>query len=105
MSSAKAAAGAGGLSGAAAPDMGVRVRYLSAIREKAGTRSDDLRLPAGSTLASVAAWVAAHRGITLPAPAVMSTLNGYGWSQLSAGLATELREGDEVALFPLLSGG
>jgi molybdopterin converting factor small subunit len=35
----------------------------------------------------------------------MSTLNGRGWAQLPEGMATALAEGDEIALFPLLSGG
>jgi len=49
--------------------------------------------------------VKVNRGIALPTPEVMSTLNGHGLGQLPAGLATELHEGDEIALFPLLSGG
>ena len=83
----------------------VSVRYLSAVREQAGTRRDELRLPAGSTLAAAAEWVRTHRGLEAPGPGLMSTLNGHGWAQLPAGLATELHEGDEIALFPLLSGG
>jgi molybdopterin converting factor small subunit len=83
----------------------VRVRYLSAVREKTGTREDHLRLPAGSPLSAVAGWLHRTYGITVPGPALMSTLNGYGWNQVPRGLATELHEGDEIALFPLLSGG
>jgi molybdopterin converting factor small subunit len=83
----------------------VRVRYFSAVRETSGTQQDEVRLPAGSTLAALASWISENRGMSLPAPAVMTTLNGYGWSQLPAGMGTELHEGDEVALFPLLSGG
>ena len=41
----------------AAAALVVRVRYLSAIREKTGKRSDDLHLPAGSTLADVSRWL------------------------------------------------
>ena len=85
--------------------MTVRVRYLSALREKAGTRRDDLALPAGGTLAAAAEWIRSNRGIEVPGPALMSTLNGHGWAQLPDGLATVLSEGDEIALFPLLSGG
>ncbi len=83
----------------------VRVRYLSAVREKTGTRADELRLPEGSTLASVAGWLKDTYSLTVPGPDLMSTLNGYGWNQVPDGLATRLREGDEIALFPLLSGG
>ena len=87
------------------PTVAVSIRYLSAVREQSGTRMDALALPAGSTLASVAEWLREHRGIAAPGPALMSTLNGHGWSQLPNRLATEMREGDEIALFPLLSGG
>lgn len=85
--------------------MTVAIRYLSALRETAGTRRDDLRLPVGSTLAAAADWVRAHRGLEVPGPSVMSTLNGHGWNQLRAGLSTVLNDGDEIALFPLISGG
>ena len=85
--------------------MTVRVRYLSALREKTGKRQDDVDLPAGSTLADVAAWLKRTYGISAPDPEMMSTLNGQGWNQVPQGLATALKEGDEVALFPLLSGG
>jgi molybdopterin converting factor small subunit len=83
----------------------VSVRYLSAVREQAGKRRDELRLPPGSTLAAAAEWIRAARGLEVPGPALMSTLNGRGWTQLPEGMATVLREGDEIALFPLISGG
>ena len=96
---------AGHAAGVGAAPVAVSVRYLSAIREKAGTRRDDLSLPAGATLADAAAWIRGHRAIEVPGPGLMGTLNGHGWTQLSAGTATVLNEGDEIALFPLLSGG
>ena len=83
----------------------VHIRYLSAIREKTGKRLDELELPLGSTLTAVAEWLKRTYGIAVPDPSLMSTLNGYGWNQAPRGLATELKEGDEIALFPLLSGG
>jgi molybdopterin converting factor small subunit len=86
-------------------DVTVKVRYLSAVRERTGTRQDNVRLPAGSTLAAVAGWLRLTYGIAVPDPSLMSTLNGYGWNQVPQGLATEMRDGDEIALFPLLSGG
>jgi molybdopterin converting factor small subunit len=94
-----AAAGAGGAG------LSVSIRYLSAVREQAGRRRDEVRLPPGSTLVAAAEWVRVHRGIEVPGPALMSTLNGHGWAQLPEGMATTLAEGDEIALFPLLSGG
>jgi molybdopterin converting factor small subunit len=84
----------------------VRIRYLSAIREKTGgRRQDELSLPHGSTLLSVADWLQKSYSMSVPGPLLMSTINGYGWNQVPGGLATELHEGDEIALFPLLSGG
>ncbi len=83
----------------------IHIRYLSAVRDKTGRRSDELTLPAGSTLASVASWLAATYALEVPGPSLMSTLNGRGWSQVPQGLATELHDGDEIALFPMLSGG
>ena len=84
----------------------VHVRYLSAVREKTGgRRQDELSLPAGSTLTTVADWLQKSYGMTVPGPSLMSTINGYGWNQVPGGLATELQQGDEIALFPLLSGG
>jgi molybdopterin converting factor small subunit len=91
--------------GADGAGLSVSIRYLSAVREQAGTRRDEVLLPPGSTLAAAADWIRAHRGIEVPAPALMSTLNGHGWAQLPEGLATVLSEGDEIALFPLISGG
>ena len=83
----------------------VSVRYLSAVREQAGTKRDEVRLPPGSTLAAAVDWIRTTRGLEVPGPGLMSTLNGYGWTQLQNGMATVLHEGDEIALFPLISGG
>jgi molybdopterin converting factor small subunit len=83
----------------------VNVRYLSAVRDTTGKRVDELSLPDGATLAEVAAWLTRSYGIAVPGPDLMSTLNGHGWNQVPQGLATVLHEGDEIALFPLLSGG
>ncbi len=87
------------------PTLTVHVRYLSALREKTGKRPDDVAFAPGSTLADMAQWLRRTYGLEVPGPDVMSTLNGHGWSQVPRGLAAALREGDEVALVPLLSGG
>ena len=95
----------GAAAGAGEAGLSVSIRYLSAVREQAGTRRDEVRLPPGSTLSAAAVWIRSNRGIEVPGPALMSTLNGRGWTQLPEGMATALAEGDEIALFPLLSGG
>ena len=84
----------------------VRIRYLSAVRENTGgRREDEVSLPAGSSLITVAEWLQTSYGMVVPGPSLMSTINGFGWNQVPGGLATELHQGDEIALFPLLSGG
>jgi molybdopterin converting factor small subunit len=88
------------------PAVTVHIRYLSAVREKTGgRRQDEVSLPRGSTLTEAADWIRRTYGMAVPGPSLMSTINGYGWSQVPGGMASELHEGDEIALFPLLSGG
>ena len=86
-------------------DVKVRIKYLSALRDTTHRRLDELELPAGSRLQDVAGWLLKAYGLTVPGPALISTLNGRGWTQLPESLATEIHDGDEVAIFPLVSGG
>ena len=85
--------------------MAVRVRYLSALRDRTGLREEVVELAAGSRLADLSSWLGEKRGLKLPDPLVMATLNGRGWGQQQAGMDTPLRDGDEVALFPVVGGG
>ncbi len=88
-----------------ATEVTVRIRYLSGLRDTTHTRMEEVRFPGGTHLRDVSRWLAQKYGITVPGPSVMSTLNGRGWSQTPQSLETELHDGDEIALFPLLSGG
>ncbi len=85
--------------------LAVRVKYLSALRDTTRKRVDELDLPQGSTLADVAGWLARTYGLTVPGPQLLCTLNGRGWQQLPGLLTTPLAAGDEIAIFPLVSGG
>ena len=85
--------------------MTVHIRYLSALRDTTNLRSEEASFPEGARLSDVSALLAEKYGIRVPGPSVMGTVNGQGWSQTVQGTATELHEGDEIALFPLLSGG
>ncbi|HVO38502.1 MAG TPA: MoaD/ThiS family protein [Spirochaetia bacterium] len=85
--------------------MTVRIRYLSALRDTTHVRMEEASFADGATLTEVSAFLAGKYGIRVPGPSIMGTVNGRGWSQTPQGAATELREGDEIALFPLLSGG
>jgi molybdopterin synthase sulfur carrier subunit len=81
------------------------VRYLSALRDRTGLREEAVELPAGGRLAELASWLGEKRGLALPDPLVMATLNGRGWGQQQQGMNTPLADGDEVALFPVVGGG
>ncbi len=81
------------------------MRYLSAVRDQAGRREEAVELPEGSRLRELAEWLALRRGVRLPDPGVMATLNGRGWTQLPEGLDRMLAAGDQVALFPVVGGG
>jgi molybdopterin converting factor small subunit len=83
----------------------IRVRYLSAIRDRAGLREEPVALPTGARLAALASWLGERRGLRLPDPLVMATLNGRGWGQLPQGMDQLLADGDEIALFPVVGGG
>lgn len=81
------------------------MRYLSALRDRTGLREEQVELPAGSRLRELAGWLEQTRGVKLPDPLVMATLNGRGWGQQPQGIDQPLAEGDEVALFPVVGGG
>jgi molybdopterin converting factor small subunit len=83
----------------------IRLRYLSALRDRAGLREESVEMPAGSRLRELAAWLGREHGLKLPDPLVMATLNGRGWGQYREALETPLADGDEVALFPVVGGG
>jgi len=85
--------------------MTIRVRYLSAMRDRTGRREEPVELPAGSRLRELADWLARTRGVKLPDPLVMAALKGRGWGQFPEGMQKPLAGGDEVALFPVVGGG
>jgi molybdopterin converting factor small subunit len=75
------------------------------MRDRAGLREEAVELPAGARLRQLADWLARTRGVKLPDPLVMATLNGRGWGQHPEGMEKPLADGDEVALFPVVGGG
>jgi MoaD family protein len=83
----------------------VVIRFLSALRDRAGVGEERLSLPKGSTLRAVSEHLAERYGLRVPAPDVMATLNGRGWQQAAQGLDTPLQDGDVIHLFPPITGG
>ena len=81
--------------------MTVSVRLFALLRDRAGTGATDLSLPAGTTAAAAAAAVADRFPAVRDAvPRVM-----YAVNREYADAETVLRDGDELALIPPVSGG
>lgn len=81
--------------------MNVRVRLFAILRDRAGADAFALELAPGATVAS-AAQAVAHRY-----PKVEPLLSGTAFAVNQAYVAdtTVLRDGDELALIPPVSGG
>jgi molybdopterin converting factor small subunit len=83
----------------------LQIKYLAALRDRTGRRQEEVSFPQGTTLQDVAEWLNGQYDLSLPNPQVMATLNGSGWNQFPLKLATEIREGDIICLFPPIAGG
>jgi molybdopterin converting factor small subunit len=83
----------------------VEIRYLGALRDRAGHRQEEVDFPAGTTLSDIARWLSDSYQIAAPGSQAMAILNGRGWGQLPLKLGTEVRDGDVICLFPPIAGG
>lgn len=78
--------------------MSIRVRYFASLRERLGRAGDEIAPdPAVRTVADV--WTRVGRGHPLPDNTLVAINMEY------ASFAHEVREGDEVAFFPPVTGG
>jgi molybdopterin synthase catalytic subunit len=79
----------------------VRVRLFARLREQAGTETESLEVPAGSTLLDV------YESIRLRHPALEPDRNAVrgAINQELSEWSTQVADGDEVALIPPVSGG
>lgn len=85
--------------------MRLRVRYFARLREAFGTAEETLTLPVGiDTAAALVDWLRARGGVW-----AVELGEGRAWrlavNQDLAGPEARLRDGDEVALFPPVTGG
>jgi molybdopterin synthase catalytic subunit len=86
---------------AAADKIDVRVRFFASLRQAVGTAAMVRSLPAGATVADlVQGLVAEHPRLPGAAGAIYASVN-----RVYAGQDTVLQAGDEVGLFPPVSGG
>jgi len=86
-------------------DVRIQIKYLAALRDRTGRRQEKVSFPSGATLQDVAEWLNGQYDLSLPNPQVMAILNGRGWEQFPSKLATEIKEGDVICLFPPIAGG
>ncbi len=95
--------------------MRVKVRYLGLVWKKVGRKEEELVIEDGSSLSELLGKLAANYGEDLQRlfdaekenaidPTYILTVNGVLANQLD-GLRTRLKDGDEVALMTLISGG
>jgi molybdopterin converting factor subunit 1 len=79
----------------------VRVRFFASLRERLGTSEKDCLLPEGATVADLwEALCAENASLAEVGPSLSFALNREYVDR-----AAKLREGDEVALIPPVSGG
>jgi len=81
-----------------ADDIRIRVRYFASLREQLGSGEEQV-VPAGATAADL--WAAAMRR----APSLRRTRVRFAVNAEYVDADHRLAEGDELAVFPPMSGG
>ena len=81
--------------------MRIRVKLFAILRERAGAGEIQLDLPEGATVASAATSLAER----LPAIAAYARRAAYAVNCEYVGAEMVLKDGDELALIPPVSGG
>ncbi len=82
--------------------MSIQVLYFASLKEALGKSGESLDLPAGiTTVGALRDWLVAEgRGALATAKNLRCAVN-----QDMAGLDAPVREGDEIAFFPPVTGG
>lgn len=82
--------------------MSIQVLYFASLKEALGKSGESLDLPAGiATVGALRDWLVAEgRGALATAKNLRCAVN-----QDMAGLDAPVREGDEIAFFPPVTGG
>ncbi|MGH8564826.1 MAG: MoaD/ThiS family protein [Gammaproteobacteria bacterium] len=77
--------------------MSVEVRYLASLRERFGRGEESVEVAPGATVASL--WSRVSGGAPLPPQVLLAVNHEY------ASPDTPVRDGDEVAFLPPITGG
>src|ERR1700737_746852 len=81
--------------------MQVRILFFGVLKDLAGQTTDSLSLPGGATLREVFS----HYEERMPSLASLKASIAMSVNQEYASLETKLKDGDEIALLPPVSGG
>ncbi|MEN8260098.1 MAG: molybdopterin converting factor subunit 1 [Pseudomonadota bacterium] len=77
--------------------MSIRVRYFASLRERVGRGEDEIEAEGVATVADV--WTRLNQDLKLPENVLFAVNMDY------AGADAPVRDGDEVAFFPPVTGG
>lgn len=81
--------------------MGVKLLYFASLREALGLAEESIELPPGvETVGALRAWLAKRHAPLATTKNLRAAVN-----QRMAGLDAPVRDGDEVAFFPPVTGG
>lgn len=85
--------------------MKVKVLYFAKLREVFGVESEELEFPGEHVLAAAVIDTLRKRGGTWGVELSLDAGYRMAVNQTLAGLVTPVRDGDEVAIFPPVTGG
>jgi len=83
----------------------LKILYFAGLREATGSGSEELALPAGvSSVEDLLAFLRARGGVWVEALAASKRVRAAVNQDMAAG-DTPVKDGDEVAFFPPVTGG
>ena len=82
----------------------IKLLYFASLRERLGTGAESLELPAEIATVAMLRDALAQRGDVWAAMTTMRNLR-VAVNQTMVGFDTRLKDGDEVAFFPPVTGG
>ena len=85
--------------------MKVKVLYFARLREKFGVESEEIELPGERAYAAAIIDLLRKRGEPWARELALDAGYRMAVNQTLAGLVTPVKDGDEVAIFPPVTGG
>lgn len=85
--------------------MKVKVLYFAKLREQFGTDSEEIELPGEAVVAAALVDLLRKRGEPWAKALALDAGYRMAVNQTLAGLVTPVKDGDEIAIFPPVTGG